>query len=62
MVENKFEKKTKHYKLIGEENGIELFMHPCPHTSQQNGLVIRKHRHIVEMGLTQLAQPSMPIS
>ena len=27
----------------------------CPHTSQQNGIVERKHRHVVELGLTLLA-------
>ena len=37
------------------------FQHPCPYTSQQNGIVERKHRHIVEMGLTLLAQASMPL-
>lgn len=33
-----------------------LFRHSCPHTSVQNGKVDRKHRHIVELGLTLLAQ------
>jgi histone deacetylase 1/2 len=32
-----------------------------PHTHQQNGLVERKHRHIVETGITLLAQPHMPV-
>jgi hypothetical protein len=32
----------------------------CPHT-QQNGVVERKHRHIVEMGLSLLAHASMPL-
>ena len=32
----------------------------CPHTSQQNGLAKRKHRHIVEMGLTLHAQSRLP--
>lgn len=40
--------------------GIE-FHHSCPHTSQQNGVVERKHRHIVEMGLSMLAQSSMAL-
>lgn len=42
------------------ESGIE-FRHPCPHMSEQNGIVERKHRHIVEMGLTLLAHSSMPL-
>lgn len=33
----------------------------CPHTSHQNGTVERKHRQIVEMGLTLLAQASLPL-
>ena len=32
----------------------------CPHTHQQNGSVERKHRHIVEAGLTLLAHASVP--
>jgi transposase InsO family protein len=27
----------------------------CPHTPQQNGLAERKHRHLMEMGLSLLA-------
>ena len=33
----------------------------CPHTHEQNGSVERKHRHIVEMGLTLLAHSSAPL-
>ncbi|KAE8708208.1 hypothetical protein F3Y22_tig00110348pilonHSYRG00083 [Hibiscus syriacus] len=33
----------------------------CPHTSEQNGVVERKHRHIVELALVLLAQASLPI-
>jgi hypothetical protein len=33
----------------------------CPHTHQQNGSAKRKHRHIVESGLTLLAHASMPL-
>ncbi|KAJ0788607.1 putative RNA-directed DNA polymerase [Helianthus annuus] len=32
----------------------------CPHTSEQNGFVERRHRHVVETGLTLLAQSSLP--
>jgi hypothetical protein len=33
----------------------------APHTHEQNGFVERKHRHIVEMGLTLLAHSSAPL-
>jgi hypothetical protein len=33
----------------------------CPHTHQQNGVVERKHRHIVEIGLALLAHNSLPL-
>ncbi|KAD2392991.1 hypothetical protein E3N88_39968 [Mikania micrantha] len=32
----------------------------CPHTSEQNGFVERRHRHVVETGLTLLAQSGVP--
>jgi hypothetical protein len=34
----------------------------CPHTHQQNGSIERKHRHIVETGLSLLAQAAMPVT
>jgi hypothetical protein len=33
----------------------------CPHTHQQNSLTERKHRHVVEMGLSLLAHAGMPL-
>ena len=33
----------------------------CPYTPQQNGLVERKHAHIVETTITLLQQSEMPI-
>jgi hypothetical protein len=33
----------------------------CPHTHQQNGSAERKHRHIVEVGLSLMAQASIPL-
>lgn len=33
----------------------------CPHTHQQNGAAERKHRHIVEVGLSLLAHAGMPL-
>ena len=47
----------QYFKKTGIEHRIS-----CPHTHQQNGLVERKHRHIVETGLTLLAQANMPLS
>ncbi|KAJ0733108.1 putative RNA-directed DNA polymerase [Helianthus annuus] len=40
-------------------NGI-LHRRSCPHTSEQNGIVERRHRHVVETGLTLLAQSKLP--
>lgn len=34
----------------------------CPYTSAQNGMAERKHRHVVETGLTLLAHASMPLT
>lgn len=47
-------------KLLNEQ-GITHRLN-CPHTSHQNGKVERKHRHIVELGLTLLAYAVMPIT
>lgn len=33
----------------------------CPYTSEQNGLVERKHWHIVESGLSLLAHANLPL-
>jgi histone deacetylase 1/2 len=33
----------------------------CPHAHQQNGPAERKHRHIIEVGLSLLAYASMPL-
>lgn len=33
----------------------------CPHSHQQNGSAERKHRHIIEVGLSLLAHASMPL-
>uniref|UniRef100_A0A803NZ12 Integrase catalytic domain-containing protein n=1 Tax=Cannabis sativa TaxID=3483 RepID=A0A803NZ12_CANSA len=71
LVENKFEKKIKALRTDGggeyqafsnlvQEHGIE-FHHSCPHTSAQNGRAKRKHRHIVKMEPTLLAQAAMPL-
>ena len=68
-----FPLKLNNFKLIMEESTLYtsalfkqfLSQHgifhrlTCPHTSQQNGIAERKHRHIMEMRLTLLAQSSL---
>ncbi|KAL3642739.1 hypothetical protein CASFOL_013554 [Castilleja foliolosa] len=46
-------------KLL-KDNGIVHRM-SCPYTPEQNGLAERKHRHIVEVGLSILAHSSVPM-
>ncbi|GMI81878.1 hypothetical protein HRI_001857100 [Hibiscus trionum] len=41
------------------KHGIQ-FLNTCPYTSEQIGRVERKHRHIVELGLTLMAQSGVP--
>lgn len=38
------------------------FRYSCPHIHHQNGKIERKHRHIVDIGLTLLAQAHLPQS
>jgi hypothetical protein len=71
LVENLFSTKIRQFQ---SENGGEyiltlfkqfLTQHgifhrlTCTHTSQQNGIAERKHRHIIEMGLTLLSQSGL---
>jgi len=44
------------FKRIGISHHVS-----CPHAHQQNGSAERKHRHIVEIGLTLLSHSSMPL-
>ena len=71
MIERQFNAKIKclqtdwggeYCKLqpLLHELGIN-FRHPCPHVHQQQGKVERKHRSIVEIGLTLLAQATMDL-
>uniref|UniRef100_A0A2N9IX43 CCHC-type domain-containing protein n=1 Tax=Fagus sylvatica TaxID=28930 RepID=A0A2N9IX43_FAGSY len=46
---------------ITSNNGTRYYF-TCPHTSQQNGVAERKHRHIVDMGLTLMSQASLPLT
>lgn len=43
------------------QSGI-VSQYSCPYTSAQNGRAERKHRHVVEINLTLLAQASMHLN
>jgi hypothetical protein len=73
LVENLLSKKIKAFQFDGggeftsnqfkellSTNGI-IHRISCPYTTQQNGLAERKHRHIVETGLTLLAQSKLSL-
>lgn len=48
------------FKTLLELHGIH-HQYSCPYTPQQNRVVERKHRHIVETGLSLLFQANMPL-
>ncbi|KAK9051967.1 hypothetical protein SSX86_028595 [Deinandra increscens subsp. villosa] len=50
-----FRNLTQFFKSLGI-----LHRRSCPHTSEQNGIVERRHRHVVETGLALLAQSGLP--
>lgn len=65
MVENLFERKIKilqsdwggeyrSFVQVIQEFGI-VFSQSCPYTSTQNERAERKHKHVIEIGLTLLA-------
>ena len=51
-----YEKLNSFFRSIGIEHHVS-----CPHAHQQNGSAERKHRHIVEVGISLLAHASMPL-
>ena len=71
LVERQFDRKIiamqtdwggEYEKLNSFFNKIGISHHvSCPHAHQQNGSAERKHRHIVEVGLSLLAHASMPL-
>jgi len=71
LVERQFDKKICAMQTDwgGEYKSLNSFFKrvgihhlvSCPHAHQQNGAAERKHRHIVEMGITLLAHSSMPL-
>ena len=52
----KYHKLHRYFQQIGISHRVS-----CPHTSQQNDVVERKHRYIVETGLALLAHSSLPL-
>jgi hypothetical protein len=71
MVERQFNTKilVVQSDWSGEYQGLNTFFKhlgiahhvSCPHAHQQNGSAERKHRHIVEVGLSLLAHAQMPL-
>jgi transposase InsO family protein len=73
-VENQFSKQIKFLRTdCGGEYTSNFFTEfcsthgithkfSCPHTLQQNGIVERKHRHIIESALTLLSHASLTIT
>lgn len=74
MVENQFSSKIQSFQCDGGAEfiskaflshfagcGIRQLL-SCPHTPQQNGLAERKHRSIIELGLTLMFQSQVPQS
>ena len=74
LVENQLERRIKIIQSDGggEFQSIKFQNHlskcgilqqvSCPGTPEQNGVAERKHRHIVEMGLTMLFNAKLPLS
>ena len=52
---------SKSFESFLTSNGINHQI-SCPYTPQQNGLVERKHRHLIETTITPLSQASLPSS
>jgi hypothetical protein len=49
------------YKPIMRQFSDISFQVFCPHTPEQNGMAERKHRHIVELGLTTMMHVFIPL-
>ena len=72
MIENYFDTKIisiysdnwgefHHLKSFLQDNGISHFLTP-PYTPEHNAIAERRHRHIVETGLTLLHSANLPLS
>lgn len=55
MLQSDWEGEYRPYINFLNQNGI-IFNYSCLYTHHHNKLVERKHKHIVELGLTLLAQ------
>jgi histone deacetylase 1/2 len=51
-----YQRLSRYFQRTGVSHRVS-----CPHTSQQNGIAERKHRHLVETGLALLAHSSLPL-
>ncbi|BAB90546.1 putative rice retrotransposon retrofit gag/pol polyprotein [Oryza sativa Japonica Group] len=51
-----YQKLNSFFAQIGIDHHVS-----CPHTHQQNGSAERKHKHIIEVGLSLLSYASMPL-
>ncbi|KAG7589577.1 GAG-pre-integrase domain [Arabidopsis suecica] len=73
LVENQFQTKIGTFQCDGggeftsakflnhlQQHGIQQYM-SCPYTPQQNGLAERKHRHLIELGLSMMCHSRMPM-
>ena len=73
LVENQLEHKIKIFQCDGggEFISVQFLKHlqdhdiqqnmSCPYTPQQNRMAERKHRHIVELGLSMIFQSKLPL-
>jgi transposase InsO family protein len=72
LVENQLRTRIKQFQSDNEGEFVSkvfldffnlhgiLHCRSCPHTAQQNGLAERKHRHLMEVALSLLAQSHLP--
>ena len=73
LVENQFDTKIKEFQSDGggeftsnqmknhlKDCGIQQRI-SCPYTPQQNGIAERKHRHVVELGLSMIFHGHIPL-
>ncbi|KAG7539479.1 Ribonuclease H-like superfamily [Arabidopsis suecica] len=74
LVENQFNQRIKIFQSDGggefvnkhlqnhfSECGIQHYI-SCPHTPQQNGVAERKHRHLMELGMSMIFHSNLPQS